>query len=237
MDEDGEVEKETFEPVERWTPTAAELSALAGTYASRELDTTWRLAVEKGKLFIRHRGISAKALTPTVRDAFTLDGMNLVFRRGAGGKATGFTLDAGRVRGMVFARAPEKIGSAPPCASTPLHGPRRGRRIEPTMAERRAYARKKRRFLVEFGLQGAACNGFTYDVSPTGIFVRSIRLPNPGTNLTANLHLAEGKRIAVRGRVVRSFRVPPALSRLIPSGFSIRLSDTPEDYFQFLSTL
>jgi len=67
--------------------------------------------------------------------------------------------------------------------------------------------------------------------------VRSIRLPNPGTYLTANLHLPEGKRIAVRGRVVRSFRVPPALSRLIPSGFSIRLADTPEDYFQFLSTL
>jgi PilZ domain len=105
------------------------------------------------------------------------------------------------------------------------------------MAERRGYARKKRRFLVEYQLQGAACNGFTYDVSPSGIFVRSIRLPTPGTFLTANLHLSEGRRIAVRGRVVRSFRVPPALSRLIPSGFSIRLSDTPEDYFQFLSTL
>ena len=65
------------------------------------------------------------------------------------------------------------------------------------MAERRAFARKKRRFLVEFSLQGAACNGFTYDVSPSGIFVRSTRLPNPGTYLTANLHLPEGKRIAV----------------------------------------
>ncbi len=105
------------------------------------------------------------------------------------------------------------------------------------MAERRGFARKKRRFLVEFSLQGAACNGFTYDVSATGIFVRSIRLPNPGTFLTANLHLPEGKRIAVQGKVVRSFRVAPALSRLIPSGFSIRLSDTPEDYYQLLATL
>ncbi len=105
------------------------------------------------------------------------------------------------------------------------------------MAERRSFARKKRRFLVEFNLQGAACNGFTYDVSPTGIFVRCIRLPHPGTFLTANLHLPEGKRIAIRGTVVRSFRVPPALSRLIPSGFSIRLSDTPEDYYQLLATL
>ena len=105
------------------------------------------------------------------------------------------------------------------------------------MAERRSFARKKRRFLVEFSLQGTSCTGFTYDVSPTGIFVRSIRLPQPGTILTANLHLPDGKRIAVRGKVVRSFRVPPQLSRLIPSGFSMRLSESPEDYFQFLATL
>ena len=41
------------------------------------------------------------------------------------------------------------------------------------VAERRAFARKKRRFLVEFNLRGAACTGFTYDVSASGIFVRS----------------------------------------------------------------
>lgn len=105
------------------------------------------------------------------------------------------------------------------------------------MAERRGFARKKRRFLVEFNLQGSNCTGFTYDVSPTGIFVRSIRIPAPGTFLTANLHLFEGKRIAVRGRVVRSHRVPAEMARLVPSGFSMTLSDTPEDYFQFLATL
>jgi hypothetical protein len=105
------------------------------------------------------------------------------------------------------------------------------------MAERRSFARKKRRFLVEFNLLGANCTGFTYDVSPTGMFVRSIRLPNPGTFLTANLHLAEGRRIVVRGKVVRSFRVPASLARLVPSGFSMKLSDTPEDYFQLLATL
>jgi len=105
------------------------------------------------------------------------------------------------------------------------------------VSERRSFARKKRRFLVEYNLRGAQCTGFTYDVSPSGIFVRSVRLPEPGTPLTAHLHLPEGKRIEVRGKVVRSFRVPAALSRVVPSGFSIRLSNTPEDYFQFLSTL
>ncbi len=101
--EDGEVEKQTFEPVDRWSPAAADLAGFAGTYASRELDTTWRLVVENGKLLVRHRGIPAEPMTPTVRDAFTLDGMNLAFRR-AGGRVAGFVLDVGRVRGVAFAR-------------------------------------------------------------------------------------------------------------------------------------
>ncbi|HYX22361.1 MAG TPA: PilZ domain-containing protein [Thermoanaerobaculia bacterium] len=105
------------------------------------------------------------------------------------------------------------------------------------MAERRGFARKKRRFLVEFHLQGSNCTGFTYDMSPTGIFVRSVRLPSPGTDLTARLHLSAGRRISVRGRVVRSRRVPAELARIVPSGFSISLSDAPEDYFQFFATL
>ncbi len=105
------------------------------------------------------------------------------------------------------------------------------------VAERRNFARKKRRFLVEFHLRGALCTGFTYDVSASGIFVRSVRLPDPGTFMTADLHLPEGKRCTVRGSVVRSFRVPASLSRLIPSGFSMRLAESPEDYFQFLASL
>ena len=103
-DEDGEVEKKTFEPVESWTPTAGDLAGFAGTYASRELDTTWRLVVEKGQLFVRHRGIPEQALTPTIKDQFAQDGMTLAFRR-SGAKAAGFTLEVGRVRGVVFARA------------------------------------------------------------------------------------------------------------------------------------
>jgi PilZ domain len=105
------------------------------------------------------------------------------------------------------------------------------------VSERRGFGRKKRRFLVEFKLRGAQCTGFTYDISPTGIFVRSVRLPEPGTFMSADLHLPQGKRLTVRGKVVRSFRVPASLARLVPSGFSMKLSESPEDYFQFLSTL
>jgi hypothetical protein len=103
------------------------------------------------------------------------------------------------------------------------------------MAERRNFARKKRRFLVEFDLRCAHrlhLRRFRQrDLRPLG------SAAGPGTMLTANIHLPDNKRVVVRGRVVRSFRVATGLSRLVPSGFSIRLQESPEDYFQFLATL
>ncbi len=101
-DEGGDVEKETFQPVDLWSPTAAELADFAGNYASEELDTTWKLAVQDGKLVVRHRGLPEEVLKPTVSGTFTLAGMNLTFARDVGRRITGFTLDAGRARGIAF---------------------------------------------------------------------------------------------------------------------------------------
>jgi hypothetical protein len=105
VDDDGDVEKWSFEPVEPWTPTPADLSALAGIYASPELDTTWRLEEKDGKLYIRHRGAPEEPLAPTTGDRMAVGGRILRFSRDAAGKPTGFTLDEGRVRGIVFRRA------------------------------------------------------------------------------------------------------------------------------------
>ncbi len=100
-DEDDDVDRATFEPAALWSPTAAELEAFAGAYASEELDTTWRLAVSQGSLFLRHRGLPEEALSPTVEGVFTVGGIRLAFTR-AGGRVTGFTIDEGRVRGIAF---------------------------------------------------------------------------------------------------------------------------------------
>lgn len=100
--EEGDVEKETFQPVDLWSPTAAELADFAGSYASEEVDTTWKFAVQDGKLVVRHRGLPEEALTPTVAGTFTLAGMNLTFARDARRRIAGFSLDAGRVRGIAF---------------------------------------------------------------------------------------------------------------------------------------
>jgi hypothetical protein len=105
------------------------------------------------------------------------------------------------------------------------------------MTEKRRQSRKKRRFLIQVETPGVITTGFTYDMSAEGIFIRSIRIPLPGSTVTARLSLPDGKRLALRGWVQRSYRAPGALSRLIPSGFGLRLTDAPPDYFRFLATL
>ena len=105
-DEDGEIEREVYEPVLAWVPAAAQLSDFAGSFVSDELETTWLLALDKGNLVVRHRGISEQPLRPTVADTFTLDGMNLAFTRDGARKVTGFRLDEGRVKGIGFAKRP-----------------------------------------------------------------------------------------------------------------------------------
>jgi CubicO group peptidase (beta-lactamase class C family) len=104
FDEDGDVEEDRFEPVAIWKPSASDLASLAGMYASKELSTTWKLEAQGGQLFIRHRGAPKDPLKPTVADAFTVDGLSLKFQRDPGKGPTGFLLDAGRVRGILFTR-------------------------------------------------------------------------------------------------------------------------------------
>jgi hypothetical protein len=97
-------ETEVFDPVPLASPGPAQLAELAGTYASAELATTWRLAVEDGKLYLRHRGLPKDPLSPTVEDAMNLEGMNLRFHRNAA-VVEGESRDLpGRVRGIEFQR-------------------------------------------------------------------------------------------------------------------------------------
>jgi hypothetical protein len=105
------------------------------------------------------------------------------------------------------------------------------------MAEKRRQSRKKRRFLIQVETPDSVSTGFTYDMSVDGIFIRSVRIPQPGSTVTARLSLPNGKRLALRGLVQRAYRAPLALSQLIPSGFGLRLTDAPPDYSRFLASL
>ena len=106
-----------------------------------------------------------------------------------------------------------------------------------TMPDKRKFPRVKRRLVIEFRLGDAPYFGFTHNLAPFGVFVRSVRIPTPGTTMDAELHLPDGKRIPLHGKVVRSYRAPTALARLVPSGFGMSLTSSPEEYFQLLAAL
>ena len=105
------------------------------------------------------------------------------------------------------------------------------------MADKRVFPRLKKRLMVDFVIDGVLSTGFTHDLSFTGFFVVSSRLPKIGTVLPATLHLPSGKRISLTGKVVRSLRVPTALAQTIPNGFSMQLTDYAEEYTRFVESL
>ncbi len=92
-----------FEAFEQAAPSAQQLGALAGRFHSEELDHDFVLELEDGALVLRRRGEDIE-LAPLFADAFSGDGLVLRFERGADGHPTAFLLDAGRVRGLRFAR-------------------------------------------------------------------------------------------------------------------------------------
>lgn len=105
-----------YEVIPDYAPSAAELASYVGDYASDELGVSFRLGMVEDKLklvamldpagFKRSGGIPLNELRPTLADEFEVSGtpVTLHFTRNAAHGISGFTLDAGRTRGMVFAR-------------------------------------------------------------------------------------------------------------------------------------
>ena len=82
------------------------LADFTGAYYSEELDATYHLAVEKGRLTARHRRYDPIHLTPSDTDAFSGDSwflQTLTFAR-TDNRITGFRVSNGRVRNVWFER-------------------------------------------------------------------------------------------------------------------------------------
>ena len=112
-------EEETERDKKEIPIAAEELRSYAGDYWSQELGVTYRLNVVDGKIKIvavldgsaapRVNNFTKDALKPTGTREFQVgkSGVTLRFQRSAsGGGPTGFALDAGRTKELVFARVP-----------------------------------------------------------------------------------------------------------------------------------
>ena len=105
---DGETpDPSVLERVRQYAPAAADLEALAGAYASEELDVTYTLAVRDGALEFRIPGRAAHALLPIRPDVFAGSLVGVIrFARDASGKPSGFTVHGIAARGIRFLRMP-----------------------------------------------------------------------------------------------------------------------------------
>ena len=95
-----------YEAVPAMTPTPAQLNEYAGNYYSEELNVTYTLFVEGGKLVLRRRRSKDMPFDPAFTDAFRRDDFGLLrFTRNRQNRVSGFLLTAGRVRRLRFERS------------------------------------------------------------------------------------------------------------------------------------
>jgi Tfp pilus assembly protein PilZ len=104
--------------------------------------------------------------------------------------------------------------------------------------EKRDKGRVLKRLFVRFGKDLPEHIGFTGDISPTGIFIKTNKVFEPGTLLTIELTLPDNRILSVNGHVVWARRIPPNLIRFIKkSGMGIHLAQIPDDYQHFIRGL
>ena len=102
---------QTAQRVEPWTPTATDVQAFAGAYRSEEMDAIYRLTVKDNALQVNRLKSAPVSLEPLVKDVFRAPFGYVRVTRGAGGAVTGFVIDAGRVRGLKFAKESSATGT------------------------------------------------------------------------------------------------------------------------------
>ena len=106
------------------------------------------------------------------------------------------------------------------------------------MAEKRTFARKKKRFIVDYDLDGVTYSGYTWDISYTGLFIASPHMPRVGLTILVRIHLPDGKKLECDGKVIRAKRVPVAYSLSEgATGFSLELIGYDENYTRFFGML
>src|ERR1051326_4814462 len=109
-----QTERAKREKKETVSIAAGNLSAYSGNFHSDELNATYKFGISDGKLILQSiqsgdsfiHSSQHIDLRPVGKDIFAVDeeGLQFTFARDAKGEVSGFQLDAGRTRGLVFQR-------------------------------------------------------------------------------------------------------------------------------------
>lgn len=138
-------------------------------------------------------------------------------------------------------RGASKSAGEPPDSSGRADGPGsrassgRARRLVESRAgipEKRTAPRHRVEMLVEFDVGDSWERGVTGEISRSGMFVQSPRIPSVGPAVNLTVHLPGGRELLLKGRVV-----PAAEDLAQPAGFGVRLTEKPGEYDEFLKRL
>jgi len=95
---------DVYEWVATVEPTPQQLAEYSGAYVSDEIDPVYRFKLVDGKLILLRLRNKPDQLRPTSQDIFTGQIGTLRFTRDTNHRVSGFTLNAGRIRGFQFKR-------------------------------------------------------------------------------------------------------------------------------------
>jgi uncharacterized protein (TIGR02266 family) len=99
--------------------------------------------------------------------------------------------------------------------------------------EKRVHKRVFRRLDVKFTSGDISRNAITSNISVNGMFVRTRKVLNQGTELDLELTLPSGEVIQLRGRVARAI-ITPLHNK---DGMGVELTEIPPEYTEFIKTL
>jgi len=94
----------TLVPVVLVNPTPTELLAYTGDYFSKEIDTSYKIQVVDGKLYIKREHSNSELLEPLTKDEFKKGRRKVKFGRNSSGDISDFRTDAEGVTKLRFER-------------------------------------------------------------------------------------------------------------------------------------
>jgi CubicO group peptidase (beta-lactamase class C family) len=93
-----------FEPVKLVAPTPAELADYAGEYYSDEVQASYKIGAENGRLVVTPRRGPNLVLAPALKDEFLSAGFNFDFTRDPQNRVNGFLMDTDRSVNIRFVK-------------------------------------------------------------------------------------------------------------------------------------
>ncbi len=100
--------------------------------------------------------------------------------------------------------------------------------------EKRRAKRLVLRLFVKYGVDRMPYVGFTEDLSPTGIYLKSNVVFPPKTQLTLKLALPDSQIAHLTGKVMWEKKIPPTEAGSEKTGMGIRILKADEVYLEFI---